>query len=254
MSRPSSPLPRAAGSRPPLTRSSASTAEARRRRPRRRGRRPVLRLVLSAAHRRRVSWTARRSLRVICTATVGYDNIDVAECTRRGIAVSNSRGSLTEAVADIALSAHHRRLPARRRGNGLGARRPLGIEARTVGDDLAGSTLGIVGTRRHRHGGGEARARQRHERSSTTTATAGPTTWTSTRGTCRSTNCSQTANCIVVADSAERRDARMFGAAQFALMANDAIFRQRRRAERSWRPPRSTMRWSGRRLPAPHST
>jgi glyoxylate reductase len=84
-------------------------------------------------------------LRVIATATVGYDNIDIAACTQRGIAVSNSRGSLTEATADLVfllVVATYRRIGEgvawARDGRWLGGPPP-------VGDDVAGSTLGIVG-------------------------------------------------------------------------------------------------------------
>jgi len=40
-------------------------------------------------------------LRIIAQYAVGYDNIDVEECTRRGIYVTNTPGVLTEAVADL---------------------------------------------------------------------------------------------------------------------------------------------------------
>jgi glyoxylate reductase len=84
-------------------------------------------------------------LRVIASASVGYDNVDVAECTRRGIAFSNSRGSLTQAVADIAyllVIAAFRRIGEGaawvRDGRWLGGDAPYGT-------DLQDSTLGIVG-------------------------------------------------------------------------------------------------------------
>src|SRR5439155_20197615 len=41
------------------------------------------------------------ALRVVANVAVGYDNIDVAEATRRGIAVGNTPGVLTEATADL---------------------------------------------------------------------------------------------------------------------------------------------------------
>jgi glyoxylate/hydroxypyruvate/2-ketogluconate reductase len=40
-------------------------------------------------------------LRVVCTVGVGYDNIDVEACTRRGILVTNTPGVVTEATADL---------------------------------------------------------------------------------------------------------------------------------------------------------
>lgn len=50
--------------------------------------------VLSAAPR----------LRAVCTASVGYDNIDVAACTARRIPVTNTVGVLEETTADLAFS------------------------------------------------------------------------------------------------------------------------------------------------------
>jgi len=40
-------------------------------------------------------------VRVVANVAVGYDNIDVVEATRRGIAVGNTPGVLTEATADL---------------------------------------------------------------------------------------------------------------------------------------------------------
>jgi len=84
-------------------------------------------------------------LRVISTCTVGYENVDVEECTRRGIAFSNSRGSLTESVADLAymlvIAAFRHAgegVTWAREGRWLTGPAP-------IADDLGGSTLGIVG-------------------------------------------------------------------------------------------------------------
>jgi lactate dehydrogenase-like 2-hydroxyacid dehydrogenase len=41
-------------------------------------------------------------LKVVSTFAVGIDNIDVAACTRRGVAVGNTAGVLTESTADAA--------------------------------------------------------------------------------------------------------------------------------------------------------
>ncbi len=90
---------------------------------------------------------AGTQLKVVSNFAVGYNNIDVVEARRRGIAVGNTPGVLTEATADIAVAlllAAARRLP-----EGWQAVKefewktwePLGW----MGLDLAGKTLGIVG-------------------------------------------------------------------------------------------------------------
>jgi glyoxylate reductase len=43
-------------------------------------------------------------LRVVANCGVGYDNIDVAACTRRGIIVTNTPGVLTDTTADLAFA------------------------------------------------------------------------------------------------------------------------------------------------------
>ena len=43
-------------------------------------------------------------LRVISNIAVGYDNVDVAACTERGIAVCNTPSVLTDATADLTLA------------------------------------------------------------------------------------------------------------------------------------------------------
>ncbi|MFM7253722.1 MAG: 2-hydroxyacid dehydrogenase [Ilumatobacteraceae bacterium] len=43
-------------------------------------------------------------LRVVANVAVGYNNIDVAACARRGIVATNTPGVLTEATADIAMA------------------------------------------------------------------------------------------------------------------------------------------------------
>ncbi|HEY9777626.1 MAG TPA: D-glycerate dehydrogenase [Planktothrix sp.] len=44
------------------------------------------------------------ALKVVANVAVGYDNVDVAEATRRGILVCNTPGVLTDATADMALA------------------------------------------------------------------------------------------------------------------------------------------------------
>jgi glyoxylate reductase len=86
-------------------------------------------------------------LRVVANMAVGYDNLDVAELTRRGIPAGNTPGVLTDSTADLALAlilAACRRLPegaaAVKAGEWV-AWEPDWL----LGLDVAGATLGIVG-------------------------------------------------------------------------------------------------------------
>src|SRR5450759_2453868 len=47
---------------------------------------------------------AGRNLKVVSNYAVGFDNVDVAECTQRGIPVGNTPGVLTDTTADLAWS------------------------------------------------------------------------------------------------------------------------------------------------------
>src|SRR5207248_1557585 len=86
-------------------------------------------------------------LKVISNYAVGFNNIDVAAATARGIAVGNTPGVLTDATADLALClllAASRRLVEGHRYTQSGKWKtwePLGH----LGQDLAGRTLGVVG-------------------------------------------------------------------------------------------------------------
>ena len=98
---------------------------------------PVTDDVLAAAHR----------LRVVANYAVGYDNIDVAAATRRGIWVCNTPGVLTEATADLtwaALLAVTRRVVEGdrlvRSGQFVGWGPTL-----LLGTELSGKVLGILG-------------------------------------------------------------------------------------------------------------
>ena len=90
---------------------------------------------------------AGSGLRIVANAAVGYDNVDVPACARRGVVVSNTPGVLTEATADIAFALI---LMATRR---LGEGERL-IRSGTpwswsmffmLGSGIQGKTLGIVG-------------------------------------------------------------------------------------------------------------
>jgi len=86
-------------------------------------------------------------LRVVSNMAAGVDNVDLVECTRRGIPVGNTPGVLTDATADLTMAlllSAARRLPE----SALDAREgrwktwsPTGW----LGADLRGGILGIVG-------------------------------------------------------------------------------------------------------------
>jgi glyoxylate reductase len=90
---------------------------------------------------------AGESLRVVANYAVGYDNIDLDACRRRGVTVTNTPGVLTNATAELALALT------------LAAARLLGeaeVELRAgrwsgwdpgdmLGLELSGATFGVVG-------------------------------------------------------------------------------------------------------------
>lgn len=85
-------------------------------------------------------------LRVISQSSVGYDNVDVAACTRHGVPFGNTPGVLTEATADLAfllLLCAARRFRESVDIVRTGAWTPA-VEI-PLGVDLYGKTLGIVG-------------------------------------------------------------------------------------------------------------
>ncbi len=84
---------------------------------------------------------------VIANCAVGYDNVDLAACTRAGIAVTNTPDVLTDEVAELTIAlmfAAARRLPEAealvRSGTWPGWRLD-----QLVGMPIRGRTLGIVG-------------------------------------------------------------------------------------------------------------
>ena len=86
-------------------------------------------------------------LKVVSNFAVGFDNIDIAACTRRGIPVGNTPGVLTETTADLAwalLMAAARRLPESDHYVRAGKWKSWGPML-LMGPDVHGATLGIVG-------------------------------------------------------------------------------------------------------------
>src|SRR5438552_7788015 len=90
---------------------------------------------------------AAPELKIIANMAVGYNNIDVAEATRRGIPVSNTPGVLTDTTADFAwalLMCAARRVAEGDRFTRAGSFHGWG-PLMLVGQDVHGRTLGIVG-------------------------------------------------------------------------------------------------------------
>ncbi|HOK07090.1 MAG TPA: D-glycerate dehydrogenase [Syntrophales bacterium] len=86
-------------------------------------------------------------LRVVSNMAVGYNNIDVAAATRRGVLVTNTPGVLTEATADLAfalLLAAARRVVEGDRMVRQGRFR-FWAPFLFLGTEVSGRTLGIVG-------------------------------------------------------------------------------------------------------------
>ena len=90
---------------------------------------------------------AGSQLKVVSNYAVGFDNIDVGACARRGVKVGNTPGVLTETTADLAwalLMAAARRLPEGDRFVRAGSWKTWG-PLLLLGPDVHGATIGIVG-------------------------------------------------------------------------------------------------------------
>ena len=86
-------------------------------------------------------------LRIIANFGVGYNNIDVAAATQRGILVTNTPGVLTDATADLAMAlilAVGRRLVEGDRMVREG-RFAHWMPFQFLGHEISGKTLGIIG-------------------------------------------------------------------------------------------------------------
>ncbi|UCE64347.1 MAG: D-glycerate dehydrogenase [Nitrospirota bacterium] len=86
-------------------------------------------------------------LKVVSTMAVGFDNIDVAECSKRGIPVGHTPGVLTETTADFAFALMM--TAARRIVEGAAyvqnGQWQTWSPTLFLGQDLHGATLGIIG-------------------------------------------------------------------------------------------------------------
>jgi glyoxylate reductase len=90
---------------------------------------------------------AAADLKVVSTVAVGYDNIDVAAATQRGILVTNTPGVVTESTADLTwslLCSVARRIAEGDRYIRAGKWREWRL-MHLAGGDVYGKTLGIFG-------------------------------------------------------------------------------------------------------------
>ncbi|MDL5032062.1 D-glycerate dehydrogenase [Pelomonas sp. APW6] len=86
-------------------------------------------------------------LRAVCLMTVGYNNVDLAACTARGVRVSNAPDVLTETTADFGFAlmlAAARRISDAERYLREGRWQQWHVDL-LVGADIHGRTLGILG-------------------------------------------------------------------------------------------------------------
>ena len=87
------------------------------------------------------------TLKAVCNTAVGYNNIDVDACTRRGVMVTNTPGVLDNSVADYAIGlmiATCRRMCEGERYLRAGEFKGVYLK-QTLGHDVHGATLGIFG-------------------------------------------------------------------------------------------------------------
>jgi glyoxylate reductase len=90
---------------------------------------------------------AAPKLRIVANVAVGFDNIDLADCTKRGVVAANTPGVLDETTADFAwalLMAVARRLVEGDQLARSGKWTGWDLD-QLVGTDVWGKTLGIVG-------------------------------------------------------------------------------------------------------------
>jgi len=103
---------------------------------------------------------AGSELRIVATMTVGYNHIDVASCTARGVLVTNAPDVLTETTADFGFAlmmAAARRITEGEHYLRGGNWRYWSVDL-LAGQDIYGATLGILGMGRI----GQAIARRGH--------------------------------------------------------------------------------------------
>ena len=87
------------------------------------------------------------TLEAVCAMTVGYNNVDVAACSARGVLVTNAPGVLTETTADFGFAlmmAAARRVTESEIFLRAGRWQHWGVDM-FAGSDVHGATLGVLG-------------------------------------------------------------------------------------------------------------
>lgn len=87
-------------------------------------------------------------LKAVCNIGAGYNNVDVAACTTRGVLVTNTPDVLTETTADLGFAlmmATARRISEAERFLRRGQWTRTGIYDQFAGGEVHGTTLGILG-------------------------------------------------------------------------------------------------------------
>lgn len=82
------------------------------------------------------------STKLLVRFGVGYDKVDLKAASANGMAVARTTGANTTAVAEMALTML---LSARRKINTYQARAKAGEWVKDIGNELIGSTVGIIG-------------------------------------------------------------------------------------------------------------
>lgn len=163
-------------------------------------------------------------LRVVSNIAVGFNNIDLAACTRRGVAATNTPDVLNEATADHAwalLLAAARRIGESERWLRAGHWQRWTFEM-FMGADVSGATLGVLGMGRI----GRAIARRAqgfgmpvlyHNRHRLPAAEEGGATWVTKDDLLRASDH------LIVVVPGSRQTQHLIGSAELALMKPTAV-------------------------------
>ena len=87
------------------------------------------------------------TVKAVCNTAVGYNNIDIEACTRRGVMVTNTPGVLTDSVADYSMGmviATCRRMTEGENYLRSGEWKGTFLK-QILGQDVHGATLGLMG-------------------------------------------------------------------------------------------------------------